>query len=35
MKKEINEQKLKENYLFFEFKNLIEKVTEDLMRKES
>ena len=34
IKKELNEQKLKENYLFFEFKNLIEKVTENIIRKE-
>ena len=28
IKREINEHKLKENYLFFEYKNLIEKVVE-------
>ncbi len=30
IKKEINEHKLKENYLFFEYKNLIEKVVEKI-----
>ncbi len=30
IKKEINEQKLKENYLFFEYKNLIERVVQKI-----
>ena len=34
IKKEIYEQKLKENYLFFEFKSLIEQVIENIKRKE-
>ena len=30
IKKEINEQKLKENYLFFEYKNLVERVVQKI-----
>ena len=30
IKKEINEQKLKENYLFFEYKNLVERVIQKI-----
>ena len=30
MKKEMNEEKIKENYLYHEYKNLIEKVVEKI-----